>query len=74
MFWYPLAMLALEAGEVIARRLPKIGIDQAETRLMMTEKVSVGFDVVAILVRGGTCNQVIEHYRQTVAANALRLK
>jgi len=42
MFWYPLAMLALEAGEIIACRLSKIGIDQAETRLMMTEKVSAG--------------------------------
>ncbi|WP_068026441.1 hypothetical protein [Rhodoplanes sp. Z2-YC6860] len=74
MFWFPLAMLALEAGEVIARRVPKIGIDQAETRLMMTEKVSVGFDVFAILARGGTCDQVIEHYRQAIATNALRLK
>jgi hypothetical protein len=74
MLWYPLAMLAFEAGEVIARRLPVMWIDQVETRLMLTEKISAGFDVAAILARGGTCDQVIEHYRKAVAANALRLR
>ena len=51
-----------------------IWIDQAETRLMVNEKISAGFDAAGILVRGGTYDHVIEHYRKAVAANALRLK
>ncbi len=75
MLWYPLAMLAFESSEVIARRIARIWSgDHAETKLMMTEKISAGFEVGAILARGGTCDQVIEHYRKAVAANALRLK
>jgi hypothetical protein len=77
-FWYPAVMLAIEATAVINQRLCRIclgGTDGAfESRLMVTEKVAAGFEVVSILARGGTCSHVIEHYRNEVAANALRLR
>lgn len=73
MLWFPLAMLAFESNQVITRRF-SMKFDQAEAQLMVTEKMSAGFEVAAILLRGGTCYDVIEHYRCAVAANAARLK
>lgn len=78
MFWYPGIMLAFEANAVINQRLWKMclgGTDGAfESCLMITEKIAAGFEVASILARGGTCSHVIDHYRNEVAANALRLK
>lgn len=73
----PLVLLAVESGEVIALRTIKLmsgDEDSArEVRLMIGEKVDAAFETTAGLVCGITGNEIIEGYRQKVAANAHRL-
>ena len=76
--WYPVMMLAFEAGNVIDLRLWKIargGAEgAAESHLMVKEKVDALFEAGSVVVSGGSPAQVIDLYRKHVAANALRLK
>lgn len=76
--WYPALMLALEAGNVIEKRLWKIaqgGADgAAESVLMVKEKVDVLFEAGFVLVGGGSSAEVIDMFRRHVAANAMRLE
>ena len=71
----PLVLLAVESGEVIALRTIKLmsGDAAREVRLMIGEKVDAAFETTAGLVCGITGNEIIEGYRQKVAANAHRL-
>jgi len=78
LWWYSTFSLALEAGEVIATRLSRISLGDsdaaAESRLMVTEKISAALEATAILARGGNASHVVDNYRKHVAANALRLR
>jgi hypothetical protein len=73
----PLMLLALESSEVTALRTIKLmsGDEDAakEVRLMIGEKLDPAFEATADLMGGVTGNEIIEGYRQTVAANADRL-
>ena len=73
----PWMHLAMESSEVIALRTIKLmsGGEAAarEVRLMISEKVDAALEATAGLVGGVTGNEIIEGYRQKVAANARRL-
>jgi hypothetical protein len=76
--WYSAMMLAFEAGTVIDQRLWKIaqgGAEAAaESHLMVQEKVDALFQAASVLFAGGGSSQIIDMYREHVAANALRLR
>jgi len=76
--WYSIMMLALESGTVIDQRLLKIakgGAEAAaESHLMVQEKIDALFQAASVLFAGGSSSQVIDMYREHVAANALRLQ
>ena len=78
LLWFSTISLAIEAGGVIATRLSRISLGHsdaaAESRLMVTEKISAALEATAILARGGDASHVIDNYRKHVAANALRLR
>jgi hypothetical protein len=73
----PLAMLAVESGGVVALRMMKLmlgGSDAlTEAELMVSEKVNAAFEATASLMAGASGHDVIDRYRQHVAANAARL-
>ena len=73
----PWMHLAMESSEVITLRTIKLmsGDEAAarEVRLMISEKVDAALEATAGLVGGVTGNELIEGYRQKVAANARRL-
>jgi hypothetical protein len=75
--WITVVMLALESSEVIGLRVEKLargGVDaQTEAHLLVNEKIVALFDNSARLVCGATTSQVIDRFREQVAANALRL-
>ena len=75
--WYVTFMLAVEANGVIAQRLFKLAeggsAARKEAELMMSEKVGASFEASGILWGGGSITNVIERYREHVAANAKRL-
>jgi hypothetical protein len=77
MIFIPLMLLAVESSEVIALRSIKLmsgGEDAArEVRLMIGEKFEAAFEASAGLFGGVTGSEIIEGYRQKVAANADRL-
>jgi hypothetical protein len=77
MLFVPLMLLALESSEVIALRTSKLmfgGEDAArEVSLMIGEKFDAAFQTTANLFSGVTGSEIIEGYRQRVAANADRL-
>ena len=72
----PLMSLALESSEVIALRAIKLmfgGEDAArEVSLMISEKFDAAFQTTTDLFNGATGSEIIEGYRQQVAANAER--
>jgi hypothetical protein len=76
--WYTTTMLALESGEVIARRLLKLGDGGpaafAEAILMVSEKVDAAMAAGATILSGGSIASVIWAYRRRVAMNAGRLR
>jgi hypothetical protein len=47
---------------------------EAESRLMVQEKLDALFEAGFVLVRGGSSAHVIDMYRKHVAANATRLQ
>ena len=75
--WLNIVWLALESSEVIGLRVAKLaggGIDaQHETRLIVGEKVGAIFEVGISLLSGATATNVINRFRDQVAANARRL-
>ena len=77
MMLIPLMLSAVESGEVIALRTIKLmsGDEDAarEVRLMIGEKVDAAFEATTGFVGGVTGNEIVEGYRQKVAANAHRL-
>jgi hypothetical protein len=75
--WFPVILLVLESSEVVGLRVMKLaggGVDaQHEARLMVNEKIDAAVEVGARLLCGGTAINVINRFREHVAANAERL-
>jgi hypothetical protein len=76
--------LSLEASSVVALRLLKIAVGgvaaEAETRLMVTEKIEAGLALQALAMTGGLglnanngATKMLAHYRRKVRANRRRL-
>ena len=70
-------MLAIEAQRVINLRLSTISrggpIAEAETRLMVTEKIVAAIQAAGMLAQGASTPSVISFYRSRVQANVRRL-
>ena len=70
-------MLGVEAQRVIGLRLAAIArggpTAEAETRLMVTEKMKAALDAANMLARGASTRSVISFYRSRVQANVRRL-
>ena len=70
-------MLGVEAQRVIGLRLAAIArggpTAEAETRLMVTEKMKAALDATNMLARGASTRSVISFYRSRVQANVRRL-
>jgi len=77
-FWYAATMLAVESIDVVGSRLQRLAAGGSEAwteaHLMMFEKVDAAFEATATLAGGGTPAEIIERYREHVAANAARLR
>ncbi len=75
--WFAASMLAWESSEVVRLRREKFanGDDDSgqEAHLMMSEKITAGFEAVATWFAGATPASIIGRYREHVAANAKRL-
>ena len=75
--WSTVLLLALESSEVIGLRVAKLaggGVDaQHGAHLIVSEKVDAVFDVSARLMSGATAINVINRFREQVAANVRRL-
>ena len=75
--WFNMAMLAAESQQVIALRMMKLlgggAAAEAETQLMMSEKVTAMNEANAKLMAGGTPDSVVSDYRRKVRANIRRL-
>ena len=75
--WFTVILLALESSEVIGLRVAKLaagGVDaQHEARLMVSEKIDAVVEDGAGLLCGATAINVIDRFRERVAANAERL-
>ena len=76
--WLPDSfMLAIEAQHVMSLRLAAIArggpTAEAETRLMVTEKMKAALDAAGMLARGASTRSVISFYRSRVRSNARRL-
>jgi hypothetical protein len=70
-------LLAWEAADVVGLRLSKLagGGDAAyaEAHLMVTEKMAAGIEAIGSLKMGKPPEEIIQRYREHVAANASRL-
>jgi len=70
-------MLGVEAHCVIGLRLAAIArggpTAEAQTRLMVTEKMKAALDAANMLARGASTRSVISFYRSRVRANVRRL-
>ena len=75
--WSTALLLALESSEVIGLRVAKLAAGgvgaQHEAHLIVSEKVDAVFEVSARLMFGATAINVINRFREQVAANARRL-
>jgi hypothetical protein len=75
--WFTVTLLALESSEVIGLRFAKLaggGVDaRHEAHLMVSEKIDAVVDVGVRLLCGASADNVINRFRQQVAANAERL-
>jgi hypothetical protein len=73
----PFMMLAVESNGVIALRMMKLASGGSgarhEAHLMISEKLDAAFEAAANLMAGASGDDVIQRYRQHVAANVLRL-
>jgi hypothetical protein len=72
-----LMMLAVEANGVVALRMMKLmrGDRSArrEAKRMVSEKVAAAFEATSRLMAGASGDEIVQRYRQHVAANAKRL-
>ncbi|MDP4006050.1 hypothetical protein [Methylobacterium sp. NEAU K] len=72
-----MAMLGLEAQEVIAQRMAMFALGgpaaQVEAQLMVTEKIMAASETALMVAAGASNGKVIRNYRRKVRANALRL-
>ncbi len=70
-------LLAAESQQVIALRLMKLAgggaAAEAETQLMMSEKMSAMTEAGAKLMAGGSADSVVSDYRRKVRSNIRRL-
>ena len=70
-------MLGVEAQRAIGLRLAAVArggpTAEAETRLMVTEKMKAALDAANMLARGASTRSVISFYRSRVQANVRRL-
>lgn len=75
--WFTVILLALESSEVIGLRVAKLaggGVDaQHEAHLMVSEKIDAVVEAAARLLCGATAVNVLDRFREHVAANAERL-
>jgi hypothetical protein len=75
--WFGILSLTLESSEVIGLRIAKLaggGIDaEHEAHLILSEKVGAVFELSARLATGATLIDVVDRFREQVAANARRL-
>jgi hypothetical protein len=75
--WLNIVWLALESSEVIGLRVAKLAAGdldaQYESRLIVSEKVDAAFEVGISLLSGATATNVVNRFREQVAANAMRL-
>ena len=75
--WFSVTLLALESSQVIGLSVAKLaggGVDaQHEAHLMVSEKIDAVVEVGARLLFGATAVNVIDRFREQVAANAERL-
>jgi hypothetical protein len=75
--WLASTMLAFEACEVIALRLAKFAVAgedaDREAHLMVSEKVDAMFEATARMMAGASAADIVDRYREHVAANARRL-
>jgi hypothetical protein len=75
--WLASAMLAFEACEVVSLRLARLAVAgedaDREAHLMVSEKVNAMFEATASLMAGASTADIIDRYREHVAANAKRL-
>jgi 2-iminoacetate synthase ThiH len=76
--WLASTMLAFEAFEVIRRRLTMFAtpgeVADREAQLMVSEKIDAMFEAGANLMAGASAADVVDRYREHVAANAKRLQ
>ena len=72
-----LMMLAVEANGVVALRVMKLmrggRSARREAKLMVSEKMDAAFEAAARLMVGASGDEIVQRYRQHVAANAKRL-
>jgi len=72
-----LMMLAVEANGVVALRMMKLmrggRSARREAKLMVSEKMDAAFEAAARLMVGASGDEIVQRYRQHVAANAKRL-
>ena len=75
--WFAGAMLIFESCEVMGLRLAKLAVGDLaadfEARLMVSEKVDAMYEAGTSLMAGASPADVIDRYREHVAANARRL-
>jgi hypothetical protein len=75
--WFGVLSLMLESSQVIGLRIAKLaggGIDaEHEAHLILSEKVGAVFELSARLATGATLIEVLDRFREQVAANAGRL-
>jgi hypothetical protein len=72
-----LMMLAVEANGVVALRMMKLMCGgrsaRREAKLMVSEKMDAAFEATARSMVGASAGEIVQRYRQHVAANAKRL-
>ena len=76
LFWFSALTLMADALEVVDMRVRQIAAGSGtsdEMFLMVTEKLDAASAAGSIIIRGGDCGQVLDHYRTIVAANVERL-
>jgi hypothetical protein len=75
--WYAMMTLMADALQVVDMRLRQIATGKGtaeEVFLMVAEKIDAAAEArTTIFLRGGDCNQVVDHYRRIVSANFQRL-
>jgi hypothetical protein len=76
--WFGLTLLAFEASSVVHLRMSKFAFGGEgaldEAYLMVTEKMDAAMEAFGSILTGSSSKDVIERYRELVAANAERLR